>query len=106
VAAPVASSAWAILRQGFLTCLFNPKLLVFFLSFIPQFVTPQQRSVVALATLGLVFAVVGYSVMIVYGLIVLRVREAIAAPRVRRWMERVTGTVLVGFGLRLVLERA
>jgi threonine/homoserine/homoserine lactone efflux protein len=34
-----------------------------------------------------------------------RVRDLITAPRVRQWMERLTGTVLIGLGLRLALER-
>jgi len=34
-----------------------------------------------------------------------RIREIITAPRVRQWMQRVTGVVLLGFGARLALER-
>ena len=43
--------------------------------------------------------------MNVYGLFVTRVRDFITAPRVRQWMERVTGVVLLGFGARLAAER-
>jgi threonine/homoserine/homoserine lactone efflux protein len=43
--------------------------------------------------------------MNVYGLFVTRVREFITAPRVRQWMDRVTGVVLLGFGARLAVER-
>jgi threonine/homoserine/homoserine lactone efflux protein len=40
-----------------------------------------------------------------YGLLITRIRDVITAPRVRQWMQRVTGVVLLGFGARLALER-
>jgi threonine/homoserine/homoserine lactone efflux protein len=43
--------------------------------------------------------------MNVYGLFVTRLRAVITAPRVRQWMDRVTGVVLIGFGVRLAVER-
>ncbi len=43
--------------------------------------------------------------MNVYGFFVTRMRDFITAPRVRQWMERVTGVVLLGFGVRLAAER-
>ena len=51
------------------------------------------------------FAVIGYLWMNLYGLFVTRLREVITGPRVRQWMQRVTGVVLLGFGARLALER-
>jgi threonine/homoserine/homoserine lactone efflux protein len=44
--------------------------------------------------------------MAAWGLAVTRARDAIDRPRVRAWMERVSGMVLVGFAARLALERA
>ena len=58
-----------------------------------------------LIELGVTFAVIGWLWMNVYGLFVTRLREVITAPRVRQWMQRVTGVVLLGFGARLALER-
>jgi len=40
-----------------------------------------------------------------YGLFVTKLRDVITAPRVRQWMQRITGVVLLGFGARLALER-
>ena len=59
----------------------------------------------ALLELGLVFAVIGWTWMNVYGFLVTRIRAFITAPRVRQWMDRVTGVVLLGFGARLAVER-
>jgi threonine/homoserine/homoserine lactone efflux protein len=56
--------------------------------------------------LGATFAVIGWTWMNVYGLLIARIREFITAPRVRQWMERITGTVLIGLGVRLAFDRA
>jgi threonine/homoserine/homoserine lactone efflux protein len=103
--APPPAPAHAIFRQGFLSAISNPKLGVFFVTFLPQFVMPGQALLPRLLELGLIFAVIGWSWMNIYGLLINRIREIITAPRVRQWMRRVTGVVLLGFGARLALER-
>jgi threonine/homoserine/homoserine lactone efflux protein len=105
-AAPPPAPAHAIFRQGFLSAISNPKLGVFFVTFLPQFVGPGQPLLPRLLELGFVFAVIGWTWMNVYGLLITRIRDIITAPRVRQWMQRVTGVVLLGFGARLALERA
>jgi threonine/homoserine/homoserine lactone efflux protein len=102
---PPAAPAHVIFRQGFLSALSNPKLGVFFVTFLPQFVMPGQALLPRLLLLGLIFALIGWTWMNVYGLFVTRIRDVITAPRVRQWMERVTGVVLLGFGARLAAER-
>jgi threonine/homoserine/homoserine lactone efflux protein len=103
--APAPAPAHAIFRQGFLSAMSNPKLGVFFVTFLPQFVAPGQAVLPRLLLLGVIFAVIGWTWMNVYGLFVTRIRDFITAPRVRQWMERVTGVVLLGFGARLAVER-
>ncbi len=102
---PAAAPAHVIFRQGFLSALSNPKLGVFFVTFLPQFVIPGQELLPRLLLLGLIFALIGWIWMNVYGLLVTRIRDFITAPRVRQWMERITGVVLLGFGARLAAER-
>jgi len=103
--APPPGPAGAIFRQGFLSAISNPKLGVFFVTFLPQFVEPGQQLLPTLLELGLIFAVIGWTWMNVYGLLITRLRDFITAPRVRQWMSRITGLVLLGFGARLALER-
>ena len=102
---PAAAPAHVIFRQGFLSALSNPKLGVFFVTFLPQFVTPGQALLPRLLLLGSIFALIGWTWMNVYGFFVTRIRDFITAPRVRQWMERVTGIVLLGFGARLAADR-
>jgi threonine/homoserine/homoserine lactone efflux protein len=103
--APPAAPAHAVFRQGFLSAISNPKLGVFFVTFLPQFVLPGQAVLPRLLELGVTFAAIGWTWMNAYGFFVTRLRELITAPGVRRWMQRVTGVVLLGFGARLALER-
>jgi threonine/homoserine/homoserine lactone efflux protein len=102
---PPAAPAHAVFRQGFLSAISNPKLGVFFVTFLPQFVLPGQAALPRLLELGVTFAVLGWLWLNVYGLSVTRLRDVIMSSGVRRWMQRVTGVVLLGFGARLALER-
>jgi len=102
---PPAASAPAVFRQGFLSAISNPKLGVWFVTFLPQWVLQGQDPFPRLLELGITFAVIGWIWMNVYGLFVTRLRDVITAPRVRQWMDRITGAVLLGFGVRLAVER-
>ena len=102
---PAAARPGSVFRQGFLSAISNPKLGVFFVTFLPQFVLPGQPVLARLLELGVTFAVIGWIWMNVYGIFVTRLRDVITTPRVRQWMQRVTGVVLLGFGARLALER-
>ena len=66
---------------------------------------PRQALLPRLLLLGLIFMAIGLTWMNVYGLLVTRMRDLITAPRVRQWMERITGVVLLGFSARLAIER-
>lgn len=103
-AAPLAP-ARRIYRTGFLSAMLNPKLGVFFVTLLPQFVHPGQPVLARMIVLGAIFATIGVTWMTGYGLLVTKIRDLIDRPRVRAWMERVTGVVLVGFAARLALER-
>lgn len=102
---PAAAPSHAVFRQGFLSAITNPKLGVFFVTFLPQWVLPGQAVLPRLLVLGVTFAIIGWLWMNVYGLFVTRLRDVITGSRVRQWMQRVTGVVLLGFGARLALER-
>ncbi len=106
MAGTTAAPAGSILRQGLISAGTNPKLGVFFVTFLPQFVDPHQQLLPQLLLLGSVFALIGWAWMNVYGLLIARIRGFITAPRVRQWMDRITGTVLIGLGVRLAFDRA
>lgn len=88
------------LRQGFLSNLGNPKIAVFFTSFLPQF-APAGASFAALLSLGLVFCLMTLVWLVGYGVFVAKAGDVLRRPRIRRVMEGVTGAVLIAFGVRL-----
>jgi len=92
-------------RQGLLSNLSNPKIAVFFTSFLPQFVPGGGPAFASLLTLGLVFCAMTLAWLVAYGTLVARAGDVLRRSRVRRAIEAVTGTVLLAFGLRLATER-
>jgi threonine/homoserine/homoserine lactone efflux protein len=93
------------LRQGFLSNLGNPKMAVFFTSLLPQFALAGHATFVALLPLGLAFCALTLAWLTGYACVVARAGDFLRRPRIRRTLDAITGTVLVGFGLRLATER-
>jgi threonine/homoserine/homoserine lactone efflux protein len=99
-----ASGARA-LRDGLVTSVSNPKLAVFYVALFPQFVpdgAPVLPSALLMAATIVVFDLVWYSAL-AYG--VTRARRAFLDGPWARRVERLTGAVLIGLGVRLALER-
>jgi RhtB (resistance to homoserine/threonine) family protein len=95
----------AALRQGLLSDLGNPKIAVFFTSFLPQFIHGSGSAFAPLLLLGGIFAVLTLLWLAPYGLVVGRASAVLRRPLVRKTLDRFTGLVLVGFGIRLAFER-
>jgi threonine/homoserine/homoserine lactone efflux protein len=94
-------------RQGAVTNLLNPKVVLFFLAFLPQFVDRDQGSVgLQLLTLGIAFAAVGLAVDAAVGIASGRLgRRLAASARVSRTLDRLAAVVFVGLAVRLVTDR-
>lgn len=91
--------------QGFLVLMTNPKVLLFFGAFIPQFVDPSRNQLVQVLALGFTFNVIAGLVDAIYALLAGRARSLFSAPRTRL-MSRISGGFMVGGGLWLALTRA
>jgi len=91
-------------RQGLVCNLGNPKVAVFFTSFLPQFARGDHPSFTALMLLALAFAAIGLTWLSLYNLALAKAADVLRRPRVRRALEGVTGVVLIGLGARLALE--
>jgi threonine/homoserine/homoserine lactone efflux protein len=98
-------SSRVALRQGLLSNLANPKIAVFFTSFLPQFVPNGHAAFASLLTLGFVFSAMTLVWLCCYSTLVARAGDVLRRSKVRRVLEGVTGTVLVAFGLRLATEQ-
>lgn len=91
-------------RGGLLTNLANPKAAVFAFSFYPQFIPHGVNVFAATALLGAVHVGVDVAWYTVVATAVDRLRGWFARSSVKRWLERVVGTILVALGLRLAIE--
>ena len=92
-------------RQGLLSNLGNPKMVVFFSSLLPQFVSPGPMTFARLLLLGVTFCSMTFVWLSAYAVLVARLGDVLRRDRIRRALEGVTGLVLVGLGLRLATER-
>jgi threonine/homoserine/homoserine lactone efflux protein len=101
---PIAPGTY--FRQGFLITVINPKAIVFYMAFFPLFIDqPTYQGPVTLITMG---AIVSLLTLLYGSLLVLGghwvARQLQGNRAVARWMSRLTGMALIGFGARLVSE--
>jgi threonine/homoserine/homoserine lactone efflux protein len=78
---------------------------VFFTSLLPQFVHAHASTFLSLLVLGLVFAALTLLWLAAYAMAVGHASGFLRRPAVRKALDRFTGVVLIGFGVRLALER-
>jgi threonine/homoserine/homoserine lactone efflux protein len=91
--------------QGFLVLLSNPKVLVFFGAFIPQFMDMSRDHVSQVVLLGVTFMITGAITDSIIALLAGRARRFFSARRTRA-LSRVSGGLMIGGGIWLALTRA
>ena len=91
--------------QGLLTNLLNPKVAVFYLTFLPQFVAPDRPVLAQSVFLAMMHVIIGQAWLAVYARFIDRMAAVLLTDRVKRRMEAVTGAVLMAFGIRLALAK-
>jgi threonine/homoserine/homoserine lactone efflux protein len=87
--------------QGFLNNVLNPKPALFYLAFLPQFFEPGDPVVVLTGIMVAIHIAISIVWLVLWGWLVARASGALARPRWRATLERVTGGILVALGLRL-----
>ena len=97
-------SGRAAFRQGLLSNLGNPKMAVFFISLLPQFASSGDATFLSSLLLGGVFSSLTLLWLTGYAALVARAGDILRRPAMSRAIEAVTGTVLVGLGIRVAVE--
>jgi threonine/homoserine/homoserine lactone efflux protein len=92
-------------RQGLLTNLFNPKIAIFYSTFLPQFIGPGDPALLLSILLAGVHIGFGLVWLTGYAWLLDRAVTAFKSSRVRRALDALTGAVLVALGLRLAAEQ-
>lgn len=91
--------------QGVLSALLNPKLGVFFLTLLPQFIAPGDPPAGRALQLAALFDLIGLVWLLLYTAMLGAIGVALGRPGPRRVIRWVTATVLIGLGARVALER-
>ncbi len=98
---------WKIYRQGFFTNALNPKVALFFLAFMPQFInTKQAQGSMPFVILGLTFMITGtlWCLFLAYGasLVTQTLRNN---DHIGRWMQKISGAIFIGLGMKLLMSK-
>ena len=91
--------------KGFLINILNPKLSLFFLAFLPLFVSPDVSSpILQMIALSLLFMAMTLFIFVLYGLLANGVRRyVVGSPRLILWLQRSFAAAFAGLGLKLAL---
>ncbi|RKP55781.1 LysE family translocator [Pararobbsia silviterrae] len=102
-----AQSVWRLFAKGLFANAINPKVVLFFLSFLPQFVVPAQgHAAWQTAALGLTFTAQAAVLFGLLGFFSGHIGQWLQrSPRASTWLDRIAGTVFVALGLRLLITR-
>lgn len=92
-------------KQGLLSNVLNPKVAMFFLTFLPQFVKAGENAQQQLIIMGIIYTLLSICWFFLYVFFINYLREWLMSPKVQRVMDKATGVVLIGFGLKLALAK-
>jgi threonine/homoserine/homoserine lactone efflux protein len=96
-----------VFLRGFLTNVLNPKVALFFLAFVPQFIAPQATDKAWIfLMLGLLFNLNSLPINLGYAWVgSFAVRRVQSVQRGMRWLDRIAGAMFIGFGVKLALSQ-
>ncbi|WP_243298576.1 LysE family translocator [Bacillus litorisediminis] len=92
-------------KQGFLSNVLNPKVAMFFLTFLPQFVSTNSEATLQLIFMGVIYMLLSITWFFVFVFFINHLRKWLMSARIQSAMDKLTGAVLIGFGLKLALEK-
>jgi threonine/homoserine/homoserine lactone efflux protein len=102
--APGPAGWWRVYLNGLLSNLLNPKIGVFFIAFLPGFIPAGAPAPLFPLALGLWFIAETGAWLAILAWMAARGAGWLRRSTVQRWLERVTGVALIGFGLRLAAQ--
>jgi RhtB (resistance to homoserine/threonine) family protein len=104
-ARPAPVPAWRSWHEGFITNVLNPKVIVFYLALLPQFIGAGDPVLAKSLLLTAIHVVEGIVWFAIVSFLVDRSRRYFLRPLLRRWIDGLCGAFLVALGVRLALQR-
>ena len=98
------SSAAGWFWRGFLTNMLNPKVGVFYVSFLPQFIPADAQAFLSSILLGSIHGALGVVWFVALIAATQPIARAIRRPFVLQWLDRITGGIFIAFGVRLLIS--
>ncbi|QCR31177.1 LysE family translocator [Lysinibacillus sp. SGAir0095] len=92
-------------KEGLLSNLLNPKVAVFFITFLPQFVSSKENAMMELLAMGCFYSILSILWFVFYVFCLTYIREWLLSATVQNYMEKLTGIVLIGFGVKLLFTQ-
>lgn len=96
---PVIRAGRGAFFDGLMIGLGNPKTIFWFLTFLPQFISPQQSLANQMLTLGIIGTVIDLAIQWMYTHVGRAMSRFLAQPQIRRWFERGVGVVFIAIAL-------
>ena len=101
----VESLPWSVpLREGFLSNVLNPKAIVFYLAFLPQFIQPSEPVILKALFLAAIHFVIANLWQLAIVLIVINVHRWLDSPLVKPYLDGLAGSVMIMLGAKMGLE--
>lgn len=96
----------ACFKQGFLTNILNPKVALLFLTFFPQFINVESNTFLPFLIMGTTYTIMTAVWFFLYVYLINYISAFMKRPKTQNIIEGITGTILIGFGIKLLLEKA
>lgn len=104
-AAPSNASGPKMAAHAFAVTVLNPKSILFFVAFVPQFLNPALAPAPQLTVMVATFVILAAANAALYAALAHRMRARVAAPATRRWANRIGGGALMGMGIAAALAK-
>ena len=102
--APIEISLWDVFRRGLITNILTPKVVVFYLALLPQFVSVELGNIgLQIFLLGSIHNVIGVTFLVGVGLAAGKASGWVAQTGFGRWMDGIAGVFFIGLAMRLAL---
>lgn len=93
-------------REGLFTNVLNPKVAVFFLTFLPQFVNQERNTLLAFSLLGFIYIILTILFFALYIPFIDKISAFMQKPSTQKAVQGISGAVLIIFGVKLLFEKA